>query len=139
MQDGKKRLKKVLKYFLICFIVFVIAFPAFMAFRISTGAHLTLRKAKNVKLALQMVEVEYYGHAKTIYDPSKSDNIESGVHAAVNRVLEDDGYYRLQKYDEKKREILELIYQSDHYLVTYEKVGDEDRWTVQYCLKIMGE
>ena len=70
MEKDYKRAK--LRHFrnvvLILLAVLLISVPVFGYFRIQTGSHLALREAKNIKLAFDMLSVEYYGSGEYIYN-----------------------------------------------------------------------
>ena len=52
---------------------------AFSYFHITTQGRLILREGKNVKLALDMLDVEYYGKQKSVYDSEKRNGLAEGV------------------------------------------------------------
>ena len=62
---------RILKAVLIIAGVFIIGASVFLWFYIRTNAKLALRDAKNVYMALNTVEIEYYAQGKSIYDPTR--------------------------------------------------------------------
>ena len=68
----EKELKKKQRYKIrkmIAIFMFLLIFGAvvFSYFHITTQGRLALREGKNVKLALEMLDVEYYGRQKSVY------------------------------------------------------------------------
>lgn len=133
-----KKLKKIGKFILIAAIAFLICAPIVAFFRINSNAHVALREGKNVKLTLHMVDIEYYGAGKSIFDSTKQDGLREGVARKIEDILGHKGTVVIQRYDVKSRVVLAFVYTTDHYQVTYrydEKKGDT--WRVDYIINVL--
>jgi hypothetical protein len=123
---------------LVIIALLLIGVPIFACFSIGSGAHIALREAKNVKLAIQMLDIEYYGQGQSVYDASKPNGLRKGAEEEIQTLLEHDGEIVLQEYDKKNRAICAFTYKNEHYEAVYrydEAKGDE--WQIYYYLKVM--
>lgn len=136
---GVKNKKQIIKTVIIVgLIVFVIGIAAFTYFRIATEGRLALRKGKNVKLALDMLDIEFYREKKTVYNPNRPDGLEQGVRERLNNIVGDDGRFNIVSYDSNKRKIEYMIYEEDNYRVIYRYDEDDgDIWKVEYIVTIL--
>lgn len=136
---GVKNKKQIIKTVIIVgSIVFVIGIAAFTYFRIATEGRLALRKGKNVKLALDMLDIEFYREKKTVYNPNRPDGLEQGVRDRLNDIVGDDGRFNIVSYDKNKRKIEYMIYEEDNYRVIYRYDEDDgDIWKVEYIVTIL--
>lgn len=136
---GVKNKKQIIKTVIIVgLIVFVIGIAAFTYFRIVTEGRLALRKGKNVKLALDMLDIEFYREKKTVYNPNRPDGLEQGVRERLNNIVGDDGRFNIVSYDKNKRKIEYMIYEEDNYRVIYRYDEDDgDIWKVEYIVTIL--
>ena len=92
----EKELKKKQRYKIrkmIAIFMFLLIFGAvvFSYFHITTQGRLALREGKNVKLALEMLDVEYYGRQKSVYDPEKKNGLAEGVEKRVYGIAAQTG------------------------------------------------
>ncbi len=134
-----KRLDRIrVKNVLLALLIFlVIAAPAFLYFSISTQAHLALREAKNVKLATNLLAVEFYGTGSKLFDRSSLDGMTDTVRNRLMEVTRGEGTIRLMGYDAGEKEITAFIYEAGHIRVTYKKpVGGSELWTVDYIFRV---
>jgi hypothetical protein len=134
----RKRIRQIRNILFVVLIILVIGAPIFFYFNVDSKARSALREAKNVKMALEMVDIEYYSQSSSIYDGTKADGLREGVVEKVYKLLEQDGEIVLQSYSQKKREIKALTYTNSHYEVYYyydEQEGDQ--WRVRYFITII--
>ena len=138
IQAEYKRIRKlrVRNVVLIVLVVVLAAIPVFFYFRMATQAHLTFREAKNIKLATNMLAVEYYGTGETLFDPTSPDGMTDRVRERLLSVTQSNGNLRLLAYDKAERAVTAFTYESGHVKVTYRmtKSGRED-WTVDYVIR----
>ena len=136
---GVKNKKQIIRTVIIIgLIVFVIGIAAFTYFRITTEGRLALRKGKNVKLALDMLDIEFYREKKTVYNPNRPDGLEQGVRERLNDIVGDDGRFNIVSYDRNKRRIEYMIYEEENYRVIYRYDEDDgDIWKVEYIVTIL--
>lgn len=138
--DWKKRRKweKICNITLLVLLVFLIAAVIFTYFRVITDARMTLREGKNVKLALDMLEIQLYPEKKTVYDESRQNNLAKGIEESVYRIIEQKGTIQDVSYSKTKRKITGLVYEKDAYRVVYlydEENGDQ--WKVDYFINLL--
>lgn len=119
--------------------VFLLIFGAvvFSYFHITTQGRLVFREAKNVKLTLEMLDVEYYGRQKSVYDPEKRNGLTEGVEARVYGIAAQTGRTEILSYDKKEHKILSMVYEKEHYRVVYQlDESGNDRWKIDYLITI---
>lgn len=139
MEESRKReLKRIqqnkIRIFAIVLILALLSgAAAFTYFFITTEARLALREAKNVKLALDMLNIEYYGIGKSVYDPSKQDGLSANVEKQVAGIVDQTGRIEIRSYDPGEHEILHMIYETDRFRVIYRSDEEGDGWRVE-CL-----
>ncbi|MDD6658319.1 MAG: hypothetical protein PUE95_13675 [Lachnospiraceae bacterium] len=110
---------------------------AFSYFHITTQGRLILREGKNVKLALDMLDVEYYGKQKSVYDSEKRNGLAEGVQKRVYDIVNQTGEFEILSYDRKEHTILCMVYEREHYRVVYQCDEDgKDQWKVDYLITI---
>lgn len=138
-EKTKQIIRMIKNIVLVILIVIVVAVPSFIYFRLSTEGRLALREAKNVKLTIEMLDVNYYAKGKLIYAPELKDGLQRGVAKDVRSLLEldDTASFEIIAYDESDRAIKEMIYTNEHYIVKYEKKDNGNRWRVNYILPII--
>lgn len=136
--EKKQKIKKIINIVLVLLLLLLIGFPVFGVFHVKTESRLALREAKNVKIRLEMLDIEAYSKGQTIYDDSSSNGLAKGVEKNICEFLELDCEIRLTSYDKKKKTVTGFIYNRDNYQVEYsydEKKGDT--WKVKYLVKIL--
>jgi flagellar basal body-associated protein FliL len=136
----RERMRQIKVILCVVIVVVLLGVPAFAWFQISSGAHVALREAKNVKLAMEMLDIEYYGQGTSIYDSTTSNGMKKGAEEEIYKLLEQEGDIVLQSYGKKNRTISAFTYTNDHYEVCYKKdASQEDAWQVRYYVELMGE
>lgn len=122
---------------LILLAVLLLSVPVFGYFRIQTGSHLALREAKNIKLAFDMLSVEYYGSGKSIYNSRRPDGLADGVKERVLETTESKGDVRILEYDKNKRTLKAFVYETGHYRVNYTLDDTKaEHWDVDYLWSV---
>jgi hypothetical protein len=138
-RERKESLIKGLKITaIIVLVILIIGIPAFAYFRVSTKAHMALREAKNVKIAITMLDIEYYAQGASIYAPTRADGLKKGAVADIWETVGFEGDVVLRAYDKSTRTVEALTYTNDHFEVNYYIDDDgEDRWTVRYFFTVI--
>lgn len=140
MKDEKLRkiiLKKVRIYLTVIVLILLIFGCAFGYFKIYTEGRTAFREAKNIKIALSLLSVEYYGKGYSVYDPTKRDGLTEGVESRLDEVIETGGNTTILAYDYAEREVTSFVYETGNYRVYYKKGKNKTQWKVKYCLQIM--
>jgi hypothetical protein len=133
LDNRRRKMRLVKRVLLIALILIVIGVPAFLAFRVKTEGRTALREAKNVKLAFDMITVEYYGMGLSIYDSSKASGLADGVVERLEEVVDSEFDIMATSYDKTTRNITSFEYTNDNYMIRYiydAKKGDT--WKVYY-------
>lgn len=131
------RLMQIKRIILIVAAVFVLAAIGFSYFKISSEGHAALREGKNVKLALDMLAVEYHGIDQSVYNSNQVDGLSKGVRERLLEVVESENpQISLISYNKKKNEVLCLSYENDQYRVLYTKDEEGEHWRVDYLVHI---
>lgn len=114
-------------------VVLILSLPLFTYFKIQTGSHLALREAKNIKLAFELLSVEYYADNKSVYNPRSVNGIDDNIKERVLETTEEKGDIRILSYNKNKRAVEAFVYETDKYQVTYRiDENGEEHWTVKY-------
>ena len=115
MQDKeykKIRRNKIRNMIVIFALLFILGAIGFSYFHITTQGRLILREGKNVKLALDMLDVEYYAKQKSVYDSEKRNGLTEGVTQRVFDIVNQTGEFEILSYDKKERNILCMVYET---------------------------
>lgn len=140
MQDKeykKIRRKKIRNMMGVFVFLLILGAVVFSYFHITTQGRLVFREAKNVKLTLEMLDVEYYGRQKSVYDPEKRNGLTEGVEARVYGIAAQTGRTEILSYDKKEHKILSMVYEKEHYRVVYQlDESGNDRWKIDYLITI---
>ncbi len=129
----RKRIKIAILIVLIVVAVFVILFNYF---RIMHGGRTAFKEAKNVKLALNMLDIEYYAKGKSVYEPGKRHGLSKESLERIREILENDGVIEITSYDSELKLVTGFTYQIDNYKVTYQYEDGEDKWDVDYLINL---
>ena len=133
----KIRRNKIRNMIVIFMLLFILGTIAFSYFHITTQGRLVLREGKNVKLALDMLDVEYYGKQKSVYDAEKRSGLADGVKKRVYDIVNQNGEFEILSYDKKEHTILCMVYEKEHYRVVYQcDENGNDQWKVDYLITI---
>jgi hypothetical protein len=133
-QETSRRKARIFKrVILIALILLVVGVPAFLAFRLKSEGRFALREAKNVKIAFEMISVEYYGMGLSIYDSESASGLTDGVKTRLEEVVDDDFDVTVTAYNQTTRAVTAFEYTDKNYTVRY--VYDDqkgDTWKVYY-------
>ena len=135
-KDLRRNLKiRIGIYILVLAALAVVGYLVFSIFRTNSNARMVLREAKNIKLTLEMADMELSATGLTIYDETADGNLRKGALAFVNKMQGNpEGRIRLSGYDSSKRKITAFEYESEDYIVRYTLTPDGDSWGV-YMIK----
>ena len=133
----KKRLWLVILIVVTACIVFIWA-------GISAKARAALSHAKDIRVALKLVSIEYYGTNRTLYDASSETGLTDGALERIKTLTPVDGELTLTAWDDENNIPLSFTYREGLYLVEYKEVGNGDGsygmngdWSVYYDLKVL--
>ncbi|MBO6008460.1 MAG: hypothetical protein J6P78_07870 [Lachnospiraceae bacterium] len=111
---------------------------------IGSGARTAMDHAKDVRLAMKMVAMEYYGGKVSIYDPSAESGLTDEALAKIGNVAPVKGEITLTGWDEENNIPLSFTYREGRYLVEYRDIGSGDGtygmngdWSVYYNFKVL--
>ena len=111
---------------------------------IGSGARRAMDHAKDIRMALKMVSVEYYGGKVSLYDPSKESGMTDEALAKIGNLVPVKGDITLTGWDDEKNIPLSFTYREGRYLVEYRDVGTGDGtyemngdWSVYYSFKVL--
>lgn len=127
-----------LKIFLLVVILLLLSIPVFLLVRFHTDARLVFREAKNVKLALQMYEIDAYANNRSIFDSRRKDGMREGMQQDIRNYLDlQDCNVTVTAYDNKTHEVLGFIYERKHFQIVYEYTEKSgDTYKLNYILHI---
>ncbi|MCR5740249.1 MAG: hypothetical protein K6G43_10585 [Lachnospiraceae bacterium] len=111
---------------------------------ISSGARSALNTARDIRVAMKLVSLEYYGNGTSIYDPSSPNGLAEGAMERIMSLSPVKGELILAAWDEENNIPLSYTYREGRYLVEYKEIGHGDGsygmngdWNVYYNVRIM--
>ena len=111
---------------------------------IASGAHDALSHAKDVRVAMKLISLEYYGGDGSIYDPTTETGMAQDALTKMSSVLPIKGDIQLTGWDYENNIPLSFSYREGKYLVEYKEIGQGEGtygmngdWSVYYDFKIL--
>lgn len=132
----KIRIRKIRIAIIIVIVVAAIFVVLFNYFKIMRGGRTAFKEAKNVKLALNMLDIEYYAKGKSVFEPGKRHGLSKESLERIQGILENDGVIEITSYDSDLKMVTGFTYQIDHYKVTYQYDDGLDKWNVDYFINL---
>ena len=112
--------------------------------KIGAGARTALSHAKDVRVALKLISIEYYGSDGSIYDPTTQNGLDKDAIARMKAVIPIEGEILLTGWDYENDMPLAFSYREDKYLVEYKEIGFGDGsygmngdWSVYVDFKVL--
>lgn len=136
--EHKYVFKKFKIVLLVVILLLLICIPVFKYFQLTTEARITLREAKNVKLQLQAIDVEYYALGTSVYDASSANGLNSGVLERIRDFMENSCDITIYSYDKKDRAVTGFIYTNGNYQAVYSYDSElGESWKVSYIMNVL--
>ncbi|MBQ9232473.1 MAG: hypothetical protein IJ167_00365 [Lachnospiraceae bacterium] len=129
----RKRIRIAVIIVLAAVALFVVLFNYF---RIMHGGRTAFKEAKNVKLALNMLDIEYYAKGKSVFEPGKRHGLSGESIERIREILENDGVIDITSYDNELKIVTGFTYQIGNYKVTYQFEDGSDKWDVDYLINL---
>ena len=111
---------------------------------IGSGARNALSHAKDIRIAMKMVSVEYYGGKTPMYDPSTESGLTDEALDKIGTVAPVKGEITLTSWDSENNIPLSFTYREGRYLVEYRDTGSgsgtygmNGDWSVYYDFKVL--
>ena len=134
-------ISKLRRFIIPIIILFVVIMIFFAWARISTGSHNVLQEARDVRTAMKLISIEYFGDTGRIYDPSAENGMASGVAEKIENLSYADGTVKLLSWDYENNMPLAFTYSKGVYLVEYRAADDDDamsgEWDVYYAIHVL--
>ena len=132
LQDERRNaIRRILLIAIVICALILVAIFVFNNFKTYSEARLALREAKNIKLTLEMADLEYYSLGLNIYDETADGNLRQSASEYLHRMQGNlEGTVRLTGYDSSKRKITELEYELEKYIVRYTCNEDGETWQI---------
>lgn len=132
LQDERRNaIRRILLIAIVICALIIVALFAFNSFKTYSEARLALREAKNIKITLEMADLEYYSLGLNIYDETADGNLRQGANEYLHRMQGDiEGIVRLTGYDSSKRKITGLEYELEDYIVRYTYNEEGETWQI---------
>jgi hypothetical protein len=104
-----------------------------------TVASMVFREAKNTRLALRYLTIEYAAQDKKVADASSTDGFSSGTADALRELADAKGHLQLVSWNDAANQPRILSYSRDGIVVvyTYDAAEDTERWQVSCMLPLM--
>ncbi len=129
----RKRIRIAVMIVLLVVVLFVVLFNYF---KITHNGRTAFKEAKNVKLALNMLDIEYYSKGKCVFEPDKKHGLSKESIERIKGVVENDGVVDIISYDYELKLVTGFTYQIDNYKVTYRYEDGEDKWDVDFFINL---
>ncbi len=138
----KRTIWTVLKKMLLpCIILLVVLAILFMVSRINIKAHNVMQEARNVRVAMRLLNLECHAFGEELYDPGTSDGMLEGQGKRLRDLSYADGEVILTGWDEDAGMPQSFTYKKEPYLVEYRALdegGETDgQWDIYYTFHIM--
>lgn len=137
-------LERIKKRLWLVILIVVTACIVFIWAGISAKARAALSHAKDIRVALKLVSIEYYGTNRTLYDASSETGLTDGALERIKTLTPVDGELTLTAWDDENNIPLSFTYREGLYLVEYKELGSGDGrygmngdWIVYYNFRIM--
>ncbi len=139
--DLEKEYNKIIKKririsVIVVLIVVAVCVVAFNYFKIMHGGRIAFKEAKNIKITLSMLDIEYYAKGKSVFEPGKRHGLSKDSIKRIQAILENDGVVDIISYDQEQRIVTGFTYQIGNYKVTYLYEDGEDKWDVDYLFNL---
>jgi hypothetical protein len=133
LEQKRKKVRLVKRVILVAVILLVVGVPVFLLFRLKTEGRIALREAKNVKIALDMISVEYYGMGLSIYDSDSASGLTSGVRDRIDELVDEEFDVSVTAYDKTTKNVTAFDYINQNYMIRYIYDAEKgDTWKVYY-------
>jgi hypothetical protein len=93
---------------------------------IGAGARSALSHAKDVRVAMKLISLEYYGGDGSIYNPTNQNGLANDAITRMKAVIPIEGEIILTGWDYENNIPLSFSYRENKYLVEYREVGVGD-------------
>lgn len=127
---------RITKLLIVLIALLIIGSAVFFAVKIRIDAKTMLREAKNVYLALNTTDIEYYAEGRCVYDPARPYGLAEGVTYKVKALVDNEGAYRILTYDKETRQITGFTYWNEGYQVNYSYYDNNSVWEVSYSFRL---
>ena len=111
---------------------------------ISSGARTALAHAKDIRVAMKLVSLEFYKGDESMYDPSYENGLAPDALSRMKTMIPIAGEITLTGWDYENDIPLSFSYREGKYLVEYKETGSGDGtygmngdWTVYYDFKVL--
>ena len=135
-ETTKVNISKIFRIVLIIFGSVIVLFCVFFYFKTRSESKAALREAKNIRMALRVLDIELYAQEKCVYDPNELDGLTESVENNVKSLCDPEGVFAVTSYSYKNHEITGMTYRTGHYYVVFTKKGDDIEWDVTYMMRI---
>lgn len=111
---------------------------------IGSGARSALSHAKDIRVALKLISLEYYGGDGSIYEPSSENGMPKEALEKLKSIVPVRGDLQLTGWDYANNIPVSFSYREGRYLVEYKDLGQGDGtygmngdWSVYYDFKVL--
>lgn len=111
---------------------------------VSSKARAAISHAKQIRVAMKLISMEYYNGDGSIFDPATDNGLRDGALDRIETVCYVGGDVMLNSWDAENDIPLSFSYREGRYLVEYREIGQGDgsygmngSWSVYYDLKIL--
>ncbi len=112
--------------------------------RISSKGRSAISHAKQIRVAMKLISLEYYNGDGSIFDPTSENGLSAGALDKIKAVTTVNGEIILNSWDSENDIPISFTYREGRYLVEYRQSGStkdgygaSGTWSVYYDLKIM--
>lgn len=118
-------------------IIVGILFPSVSYFLEKGHARDALREAKSVRLSAQATAYDYKELEGTYTDSANENGISKDAEQAILSLASANGYIQYLDFDNKKFQVVKMVYLKDEFCVKFELAGEEASWQVYKISEIV--
>ena len=138
----KRTIWTVLKKMLLpCVLLLVVLAVLFAISRIHIKAHNVMQEARDIRVAMRLLNLECNASGKELYDPGTPDGMLKGMGKRVRDLSYADGDVILNGWDDEKGMPQSFTYKNGPYLVEYRALdggeATDGQWDIYYTFHIM--
>ena len=122
-------------------IVLIVLAIFFVASRINAQAHHVMQEARDVRVAMRLVELEYRTAGNALYDPENVDGMTAGASQKIRELTYADGEIFLTGWDDENGMPRSFTYKKGTFLVEYKAAEGtsamDGQWDIYYTLHVL--
>ena len=135
-ESTKVNIGRIFRIVVIIVVALIVGTSIFFFFKTRAESKAALREAKNIRMALRILDIEMYAQEKSVYDPNELDGMTDYVESRVKLLANPEGDFSITSYSYKNHEVTGMTYRKGPYYVVFTNKGSDIEWDVTYMMQI---